>query len=114
MTMGRWLSLVAVPLLFLVSLTTSQASDVQTWNGTWSGLLNKNAPISVTIANGKVTSYTIEGAPFNIRYSKLTPTTVSFGDRDHYAVTLTKTGDTTASEIAHGRNGFGSGSLTKQ
>jgi hypothetical protein len=115
MTIGRRFFLVVVPLAFLAPMP-SQAADNGSngsWDGTWTGLLNKRAPVSITIANGKVVSYAIEGAPLDIQYSKVTPTSVSFGDRDHYGVRLTKTNDTTASEIAHGRNGYGSASLTK-
>ena len=70
--------------------------------------------IAVKIADGKVVSYAIEGAAFDVQYSAVTPTSVSFGDWDHYAVKLTRTSDTTAWELARGRDGYGSASLTKQ
>lgn len=59
-------------------------------------------------------SYTVRGAPFAIRYSKVTPMKVSFGDRDHHNVKLTKISDTTASARAHGRIGYAHAALTKQ
>jgi hypothetical protein len=115
MTFGQRLQCVAVPLLLAV-VGPASAADGQNgaWEGTWIGLMNDKAPISVAIQGDKVVSYAIEGAPFIIRYSKITPTSVSFGDRDHYAVQLTKISDTTAAEVAHGRLGFGKATLTKQ
>jgi hypothetical protein len=79
------------------------------------GLLNKSEPVSVTIAGGKVVGYAIRGGePFGIEYSRITLTTVSFGDRGNYVVRITKTGATTASGTAHGPLGDGSASLKKQ
>jgi hypothetical protein len=116
MNAGSRVLLVAISpwLTFFVPMTAVEAQSHGSWDGTWTGLLNNRAPIAVSIAGDKVVSYAIEGAPFAIHYSKVTPTSVSFGDGDHYAVNLTKTGDATASEIAHGRHGFGRASLTKQ
>jgi hypothetical protein len=114
MIIGRRFLLVAVPLAFLMPGGASQAEEKNAWDGTWTGLLGNVSPIAVTIADDKVVSYTIRGAPFDIQYSKVTPTKVSFGDRDHYAMHLTKTGDTTASARVHGRLGYGSASLSRQ
>jgi hypothetical protein len=114
MTIGRRFLLVAAPLAFLIPADAAWAQDKSAWNGTWTGLLHNSAPIAVTIAGDKVVSYTIEGAPFDIQYSDVTPTKVSFGDRDHYFMKLTKTGDATASAIVHGRLGYGMASLAKQ
>jgi hypothetical protein len=114
MTIGRRFFLIAVPLAFLVPIATASAQEKSAWNGTWTGLLRNTAPIAVTIAGDKVVSYTIQGAPFDIQYSEVTAAKVSFGDRDHYFMKLTKTGDTTASAIVHGRLGYGLASLAKQ
>ena len=114
MTIGpRFLS-IAVPLALLISAGATPAQEKGAWDGTWTGLLRNAAPIAVTIAGDKVVSYTIQGAPFDIQYSEVTPTKVSFGDRDHYFMKLTKTGETTAAAIVHGRLGYGSASLAKQ
>jgi hypothetical protein len=117
MTSGHRLQCGVIPLLLIAFAVPAIAGDGQNngaWDGTWTGLLNNRAPIAIAIQGDKVVSYAIEGAPFDIRYSKVTPTSVSFGDRDHYAVKLTKTSETTAAEIAHGRLGFGKATLTKQ
>jgi hypothetical protein len=114
MTIGRRFLLVAVPLAFLVPADGSWAQEKSAWNGIWTGLLGNTSPIAVTIVDDKVVSYTIRGAAFDIQYSQVTPTKVSFGDRDHYFMKLTKTGDTTASARVHGRLGYGSASLAKQ
>ena len=114
MTIGRRLLLVAAPLALLVPADVSSAQEKSVWNGTWTGLLHNTAPIAVTIADDKVVSYTIRGAAFDIQYSQVTPTKVSFGDRDHYFMKLTKTGDATASAIVHGRLGYGMASMAKQ
>jgi hypothetical protein len=114
MTIGRRLLLIAVPLAFLNPAGVSWAQEKSAWDGTWTGLLRNTAPIAVTIAGDKVVSYTIQGAAFDIQYSEVTPTKVSFGDRDHYFMKLTRTGDATASAIVHGRLGYGLASLAKQ
>jgi len=94
----------------------SFAQDQGSWNGTWAGMLGRinPSPIAISIAKDKVVGYSLGGAPFDIEYSQVTPSTVSFGDRDHYFMTMTRTGDTTAAGKIHGRIGDGSVSLTKQ
>lgn len=111
---GRQFLAVAVPLAFLAAAPAHAAQNA-IWDGTWAGLLNNSEPVSVTIAGGKVVGYAIRGgAPFGIEYSKVTLTTVSFGDRDNYAVTITKTGAKTALGTAQSPLGAGTASLTKQ
>ena len=113
MTIGRRFLLIGIPLALLASSAT-HAQDHGSWEGTWVGLLDKTAPIAITIADDKVVSYTIKGAPHDIQYNKITATTASFGDRDHYFMKLTRTSDTTASARVHGRLGYLYASLTKQ
>lgn len=110
----RFLLIAALPVL-LASLQMGRAGDAASWDGAWSGQLGDSDPwpIVVTIAHGKVASYTEKGAPFDIQFSKVTPTTVFFGDRDHYSVKLVRTGDTTAAARIHGRIGYGHFALTK-
>jgi hypothetical protein len=116
MTIGRrFLLITALPAL----LTSAQAVWAQaawSWDGTWTGTLGKVHPwpMSVMITDGKVVSYTLKSTPFDIQYSKVGPTTFSFGDRDNYSVKLKKTGDATASARVHGRIGYGTAILTKQ
>src|ERR1700753_2261401 len=106
MTFIPRLALVALaPLLFAPS---AFAQSEKSWDGVWTGVQGKQpAPIQVSIADGKVVSYTLHGSPFDIQYSSVTPSTVSFGDRDHYFVRLKRTGDTTAMGKIHGRIGTG-------
>ena len=116
MTFDRRLAPTALllPALLLFS-APALAQSVQSWNGVWAGAQGgQAAPIVVSITDGKVVSYTLKGSPFDIQYSSVTPTAVSFGDRDHYFVKLKKTSDTTASGKIHGRLGVGAMSLTKQ
>ncbi len=112
----RSLLFAVLPALF-ISAQAARAQDAS-WDGTWtgalSGLAGKSAPISVTIAGGKVTTYTVRGAPFDIQYSNVTPTKVSFGDRDHYGVKLFRVSDTTATARTHGRMGYSHATLTRR
>jgi hypothetical protein len=105
---------ILLPSALLASAAAVQAQNNGSWDGAWTGLLNNRARVVVTIAHDKVVGYTLAGAPFTIQYSALTPTSVSFGDRDHYAVEITRTGDATATESAHGRLGFATAALTKE
>ena len=115
MMIGRQFLALAVPLAVLAGAAPSQAGSNQTWDGTWSGLLNNSEPVSVTISGGKVVGYAIRGGePFGIGYSKVTLTSVSFGDHDNYSVTITKTGARSATGKAQSPLGTGSASLIKQ
>ena len=117
MTIGRRFFLVVVPLAFLAPMP-SQAADNGSngsWDGTWTGLLNKRAPVSITIANGKVVSYAIRGGqPFDIGYSQIDRRSVAFGDHTNFDVKITRVGSTTAAGVAHSPLGDGSATLTKQ
>jgi hypothetical protein len=114
MLVGRRFLLVASPLALVVSFAASRAAPSGSWDGEWNGSLEHVSALSLKIADNKVVSYAIAGAPVAVRYTQATPTTLSFGDRDHFSVTLTRIGATTASAKAHGRNGVGSGLFTKQ
>jgi len=115
MTTGRGFLSVAILTATLLSAQASWGADASSWDGTWNGSLGKVKPwpISVSIANGKVVSFTEEGVPFDVQYTKITQDVVFFGDQAHYSMKLIKTGDTTASAKVHGRHGVGTGSLTK-
>jgi hypothetical protein len=116
MTIDRRSLLIAILPALLISAQAARAQAAWSWDGTWTGTLGPSNPwpMSITITQGKVVSYTLKGTPYDVQYSKVGPTTVSFGDRDNYRVKLTKTGDTTASARAHGRIGTGAASLAKQ
>jgi hypothetical protein len=113
-TVGRRLFVIAMPLALLIGADTARAGHNGAWDGAWTGMLGKTSPVSVTIAKNKVVSYTFMGAPMPIQYSTLDAGKVLFGDRDHYIVTLAKTGATTASALYHGRDGDASATLVKQ
>jgi hypothetical protein len=110
----RFLMFGILPAL-LISAPAAQAQMASPWDGTWKGTMGRIVPsdITITIAQGKVVSYTVRGAPYDIQYSKLTPDAVSFGDKDNYFMKLKKTSDTTAMAKVHGRLGSGVASLTK-
>jgi hypothetical protein len=115
MMIGRQFLVFAVPLALFATAAPSQAGLDKSWDGTWAGLLNNSEPVSVTISGGKVVGYAIRGGePFGIGYSKVTLTSVSFGDHDNYTVTITKTGARSATGTAQGPLGTGSASLIKQ
>ena len=99
----------------LFSARASRGQDAGSWDGTWNGTLGKIHPwpISVSIADGKVVGFTEKGAAFDVQFTKVTPTSVVFGDKAHYTMTLARTGDMTASAKVHGRHGSGTALLTK-
>jgi hypothetical protein len=115
MTIDRGFLRVAMLTATLFSAQASRGQDAGSWDGTWNGTLGKIHPwpISISIANGKVVGFTEKGASFDVRYAKVTPTSVVFGDKANYTVTLTKTGDTAASADVRGRRGSGTALLTK-
>jgi hypothetical protein len=95
--------------MLLFSAQTVRAESGASWNGAWTGSQGTRYvwPVSISIADGKVVSYTLRGVSFPVRFSDVTPTKVSFGDRYDYVVVLEKTGDRTASGRIHGRKGEG-------
>ncbi len=115
MFMARSLLTATILTAILAFAHPSLSAEASPWDGAWTGMLGKAHPwpVSITISNGKVVSFSEGGAPFGIRYSKITPSTVSFGDQNHYIMKLTRTGDATASASVHGRHGYETGSLTK-
>jgi hypothetical protein len=67
----------------------------------------------VSTAPLKMVGFTEKGAAFDVQFAKVTATSIVFGDKANYTVTLTKTGDTTASAKVNGRHGSGTAPLTK-
>jgi hypothetical protein len=110
---NRGFLLAAVALALLSAAEPSAAMDKASWDGVWIGSLGNVSKISVTIANDKVVTYSFRGAPVKIVYAKVAPTKVSFGDPNHYAMTLLKTGDATASAGYNGRRGASTAALTR-
>jgi|ERR1700722_18211953 hypothetical protein len=114
MTPARRLIFTTMLLGLVVPAAASRAAADGSWDGAWRGSLQHLSDLALTVANDKVVSYTIGGAPVAVSYTKVTPTSLSFGDRDHFSMKLTRTSDTTASASAHGRNGYGSGTFKKE
>jgi hypothetical protein len=111
MTLASCLT-VAIASLWMGGVAEASSS---TWDGTWSGMLNNQEPVSVTIADGKVVAYAIRGGqPFPIGYNKVTVSTVSFGDPTNFTVSIRRTGGRSALGTAHGAMGDASASLTRQ
>ena len=115
MTICRGFLSVAMLTASLFYAQASWGADANSWDGTWNGNLGKTKPwpISVSITDGKVVSFTESGVPFDIKYTKMTPDAVFFGDQSHYGIKLIKTGDTTAAAKVHGRHGIGTAALTR-
>jgi hypothetical protein len=110
---GRRLVLIAMALALCIGGATARAEQDRPWDGAWTGTLGEMSPISVTISGNKVVKYTFMGAPMPIQYSKIDAGEVLFGDRDHYNMTLARTGATTAAALYHGRRGYVSAALVK-
>jgi hypothetical protein len=99
----------------LALLIPSASLAASAWDGTWSGMLNKSEPVSVTIVDGKVVGYKIRGfSPYGIEFSTVSRTTVAFGDRTNFNVKITKKSEKSAQGFAHGPMGDGVASLTKE
>ncbi len=114
MTVGRRLLSIAMPVAFLLGGQPARADQNGSWDGVWTGTLGNSSAISVTIAKNKVVNYLFMGASMPIQYNDLDAKSVSFGDRDHYNMTLAKISGLTASAVYHGRNGYATAVLTKR
>jgi hypothetical protein len=99
----------------LVCGSSSDGLPASPWDGTWSGSLKTGDAVSVTISDGKVIAYAFRGAaPYGIEYSRVTTSTVAFGDRRNYSVKLFRRNERTAFGTAHSPFGDGFASLTRQ
>ena len=92
------------------------ADDLSGWDGAWKGTFGNKVPwpVSLSVEKGQVVAFAERGTPFDVRFTKATPTTLEFGDNLHYEVKLTKTGAASATAKVHGRRGVGAGVLTKE
>jgi len=98
----------------LVNGAAAHAASKLSWDGTWAGTLN-NEPVSVTIAEGKVVSYTIRGfSPLPIESASVSGRSVSLVIGAAYRVTITKQSERNAVGLAHGPLGDGVASLIRQ
>ena len=117
MTTARRFAPWSILLALVVFAGAAYAQNKWSWDGVWTGLLNTrsgiSAPISIKIDHDKVATFALLGIPFNVDYSTITPSAVSFGDRTHYVVSLTKTG-AGVEALFHGRRGDEVASLTKE
>jgi hypothetical protein len=113
MTNNRRFLPTALSLMLLGAAQPSPAMERAPWDGVWTGSLGNVSKISVTIADDRVVDYSFRGAPMKIVYAKVAPTRVSFGDPNHYEMTLVKTGDATAAAGYNGRRGASTAALTR-
>ena len=116
MTPRRHIASAAVAAALVFFTAPAFAQDEKSWDGLWAGVQGKAhaAPIELSVTEGKVVSYTLNGAAYNVKYSQTTPTTIAFGDRNNYIVKLKRTSDTTAAGHIRSRMGVGEVELTKQ
>lgn len=112
MIIGRRALLIAVPLALLASARASRAAPQGSWDGTWTGMWEGQYDTSIVIAGNKVVSYVYRGHDVPFTRSKVTANSVSISRE--YTVTLTRTGETTATAKYHGTNGDFSADLTRQ
>jgi hypothetical protein len=102
-------------LAILLPQANCLAASNNSWDGTWSGMLNNKEPVTVTISGGRVVAYSIRGGElFPIGFNKVTVNSVSFGDNSNYGVNIQRTGEKSALGKAHGPMGDGSAQLLRQ
>jgi hypothetical protein len=107
--------LLTIMALFVTGVSSAYAGSSSSWDGTWSGMLNKTEPVSVTIAGGKVVGYTIRGfAPLGIEAASVTGNRVSLLIGADYHVSLMKRSERAAFGMARGPFGNGTASLIRQ
>ncbi len=100
----------------LFTLVAAEAAGPSAWQGTWVGTVGRQKPwpISITIADGKVVKYSLDGEPFAVQFSRVTRTEADFGDRDNYLIELERVNASTAFGKLHSREGDGRVSLVRQ
>jgi hypothetical protein len=98
----------------LLVVGSVHAAPKRSWDGTWSGKWGGQdaQATSVTIVHNKVVSYTYQGASSPVAESKVTPTTVTYGEQG-VTVILKRTSDTTAAASLHSPQGDATAELTR-
>ena len=76
----------AILTAILLPAHAGRAADSSSWEGAWSGKLGTSRPwpISVTISQAKVVSFSEKGVPLEVSYSKINPSKITFGDQVNY------------------------------
>jgi hypothetical protein len=99
----------------LLVVGSADAASKRSWDGTWRGKWGGQdaQETSVTIVGNKVVSYTYQGASTPVAASKVTPTTVTYGEQG-VTVVLKRTGDDTASASLHSPQGDATAELTRE
>lgn len=100
--------------LALVLASSVQAAPRGSWEGTWSGAWGGKEQTSVTIADKHVVSYEYQGVSHPVSKSKITPKKIVYEGDQGVTVTLTRTGEATASAALHSDQGDATAELTRQ
>ena len=96
-------------------ITPAVAQADTSWDGTWNGSWGGATAAKIIIGGGTVVEYDYRGDPQRgIGETTISDKTLSFGTPPSFAVTLTRTGPTTASAHYHGPAGEADALLTKQ
>ena len=93
------ISALTLPTLAEAAPKKAQAA-AQTWDGTWSGKWGGKSSGRVTVKGNKVTSYYFRGQPQSVGKTTVSGKTLRFGS--DYSVTMTLTGDNSASAFWRG------------
>ena len=93
----------------------SYAQDAKSWDGTWTGYWNNRSFCKIIISGGKLVEYDFgAGRDTNLTLSEANATSFAFHSRFMH-VTLTKTGETTASaQYGNIKGGSGGTVFTRQ
>jgi hypothetical protein len=113
MNISRRTLFASIPLALLLA-GSAQAASSGSWDGTWSGAWGGKEPTSVTIADKRVVSYEYQGVSHPVSKSKVTPTKIVYSGDEGVTVTLTRTGNTTASAKLHSDQGDATADLTRK
>jgi hypothetical protein len=98
----KYMSLVLVMSLVAVS---AEAQTNTSWDGIWNGSWGGLTAARIIIAGGRVVEYDYRGTPQRFGVTTLSADGLSFGTPPDFVVTLTRTGEATASAHYHGPGG---------
>ncbi|HEY1794543.1 MAG TPA: hypothetical protein VGG57_00350 [Stellaceae bacterium] len=101
--------------LIVASSSAALAMQKTGWDGTWSGAWGgqPDQATSVTIANGRVVSFTYQGMSHPVASSNVAATAITYQDQGN-VVTLTKRSETTAAATLQTGMGNATAVLTRQ
>jgi hypothetical protein len=100
-------------MLFAFSVSSAHAASAGSMDGVWSGRINDSVKVVVRIVDDTAVAYSIKNTPIDIKFSKKSDNSLTFGDPENYIFKLKPAGAATLTAKYRDRDGFSRMSLSR-